>query len=249
MISSVTVFAQEPLDVKLPEDIPTALSISCNRPSKMRDGNREVTLSWAPQWPHKRYDYPPSLEKEKVARIFEERVRKYLLPYLKPDANCQIRDLVFYPDSLAHDFFLNAPDTRNIILSLRISELETEGEPAIAILSYREWTLCDCKRSFSLALHVMLNSENQIAIPLNLADEEITRRVTALADRLAGKKAKNKKSSPVHNAPTGKKVVVLDEAITDTILDFPDTRSDAGSRPSPPKMIPLPAPPEEGESP
>ncbi|TAL39287.1 MAG: hypothetical protein EPN97_02835 [Alphaproteobacteria bacterium] len=208
----------------------SAASAACKRPESAYSGTfrgvKAVSLAIM-NHPGEFMELPPALDKKFLIDLFSSRIREHIMPYLEPNDECKIPDLVLFDNDNVDDKgymweFANRPDTLTIQLHLRHYMRPYKGAQGVFVLGFRY------VRSGPSALkgRELLNWPEQVAFPNNEPVEAIEEHVT----KLAGHIFILAPGSDTMNPDIGKSVEEMFKS----------------SRPKPnDKWIPLPPPPEE----
>lgn len=111
--------------------------------------------------------YPAPLHRDNLVRVFGDRIRQKLMPYVLPDENCKVPDLSVVRSSSEINTAARTPDVLTVGVGLTIVDTT---KPTIAVLTYGTYRSDTTQANL---WPIWLTGEST-AIPLDLPEDQIT---------------------------------------------------------------------------
>ncbi|MEZ0225223.1 MAG: hypothetical protein ACAH83_11760 [Alphaproteobacteria bacterium] len=161
---------------------------ACKRPeapySGLFQGVKAVGLA-VMNHPGDHMEVPPALERKYLLDLFSSRIREHIMPYLEPNEECKIPDIVLFDWEEGHDrgplwAFINRPDTLTVQIYLRYQMRSTKTGLGAYYLGLRYL------RSGPSALKnwEMISWPEQVFFPENEPVDSVEELVTKLAGHI-----------------------------------------------------------------
>lgn len=121
--------------------------------------------------------YPVGLSPDIVATVLKQQVEKEIQPFVMPDDNCKVSEIIFFSHQLSNKFVMGedlkkeAAKDGNLTIGVRVSKFD-KIHPPVAILRtyfYRH----------GASLQSQISPSSIVVIPYNLTEEEVGERIEA----------------------------------------------------------------------